>query len=166
MKLDVGCGLSKHPGFVGMDMLDDPSIDIRHDLRVFPWPVADNSVSEMLMLQVIEHLPDTLATFNEIHRVLRPDGIATLTYPWYRSWGAYGDPTHVHFFTDLLIDYFIEDRLGGKYRYTNRFFILRSLQLETYPFLRWMPARALRFISRHLALDVVHGVRIRIQPKK
>jgi SAM-dependent methyltransferase len=166
MKLDIGCGTAKRPGYMGMDVIDHPAVDIRHDLRRFPWPLPDDSVDELLMLQVIEHLPDTVRTFEEIHRILKPDGVAVVEYPWYRSYGAFGDPTHVHFFNDRLIDYFIEDGLGAKYRYTDRFFRLRRRVLVTYPFLAWLPGRVLKGVSRHLGLDVVHAVSITIQPKK
>ena len=166
MKLDVGCGTSKRTGFVGMDVLDHPAVDIRHDLRVFPWPIQDDSVTELWMDNVIEHLPDTVRTFEEIHRIVRADGRATILYPWYRSYGAFGDPTHVHFFNDLLVEYFLEESFGGKYLYTRKFFRLLGMDLHTYPFLRWMPNRVRRFVSRHLALDIVHGCTIIVQPKK
>jgi len=166
VKVDIGCGTKKREGFIGMDMIDHPSIGVMHDLRVFPWPFKDDSIDEIHMDQVIEHLPDTVRTMEEIHRILKKTGTAKICYPWYRAYGAFGDPTHIHYFNDRMIEYFIEERLGGRYRYTNRFFYLDFIKFNTYPFLRWMPNRVLRFISRHLALDVVHGIEITIRPQK
>ena len=44
IKIDVGCGSSKIEGFIGMDHLDLPGVDIIHDLNSLPWPFESNSV--------------------------------------------------------------------------------------------------------------------------
>ena len=44
MKLDLGCGLRKKAGFVGVDLSADCNPDVVHDLRVAPWPFDDDSV--------------------------------------------------------------------------------------------------------------------------
>lgn len=164
MKLDVGCGSAKQSGWIGMDMVRHEQVDIFHDLRELPWPVETDSVDELRMANVIEHLPDTIGTFNEIHRILKPGGTATLSYPWYKSYGAYGDPTHVHYFNDRMIQYFQRDRVGGKYRYTDNFFKVHAVELTTYAAIQWIPKRILKLLDRTLGFDLIHMVTIVISP--
>ena len=44
-------------------------------------PVPDTSIDCVTALDVLEHLADDAAAIREIHRVLRPDGIAVFTVP-------------------------------------------------------------------------------------
>ena len=41
IRLDIGCGANKAPGFVGMDMRALPGVDIVHDVEQYPWPLPD-----------------------------------------------------------------------------------------------------------------------------
>ena len=52
IKLDVGCGQYKEPGFIGIDIRALECVDIVHDLCDFPWPLEDNSCSEIRMILV------------------------------------------------------------------------------------------------------------------
>lgn len=47
--------------------------------------LADASVDVVIMLHVIEHVPDPLSSLREIHRVLKPDGTLILETPRYDS---------------------------------------------------------------------------------
>lgn len=38
MKIDIGCGNSKRSGYIGLDCLKLPDVDIVHDLNTFPYP--------------------------------------------------------------------------------------------------------------------------------
>jgi SAM-dependent methyltransferase len=171
VKLDVGCGTCKLAGFVGMDAHHLPGVDIVHDLTVFPWPIQDQAVEQIWCSNVIEHLPDTVATMNEFHRIAKKDCRVFIIYPHYRSFGSYGDPTHVHFFNENMIEYFLEPgtstRLENRYAfYTQRYWRLTSRKLSTYPFLRFLPDRWLSLMARHFVADIVHSVELEITPVK
>jgi SAM-dependent methyltransferase len=170
MKLDIGCENSKKAGFIGLDKVAAAGVDVVHDLTHFPWPFESAFFDEIAMFDVLEHLPETVATLDELHRIAQPGCRVEITYPYWRSMGCYSDPTHVHFFNEHMIDYFIKPggskRPENKYAfYTNKYWILVSRQLIAYPCLKWMPDCALSFISRHF-MDVVHGVNIVITPEK
>src|SRR6185437_110980 len=56
-RLDIGCGINKMSGWVGMDRIDADGVDVVHDFMDFPWPFEDNSVAEARAEHVIEHIP-------------------------------------------------------------------------------------------------------------
>lgn len=59
---------------------DRGDTDLRLDISAMPQ-VADASFDVIVCCDVLEHVPDDAAAFREIHRVLRPGGIAILTVP-------------------------------------------------------------------------------------
>lgn len=95
LKLDLGAGKNKKPGFLGVDRRPFEGVDVVTDLNtVWPWP--DNSVEEIHMSHVLEHFtgPQRVHIFNEMYRVLVKGGKATIATPHWCSNRAYGDFTH------------------------------------------------------------------------
>jgi len=56
IRLDIGCGANKNPGFVGMDIRPLPDVDIVQDVEEFPWPLPDESVLMAVCSHVVEHI--------------------------------------------------------------------------------------------------------------
>lgn len=56
IKLDIGCGSAKQPGFVGLDYRPLPGVDIVQDITKFPWVLPDESVSLAMASHVLEHI--------------------------------------------------------------------------------------------------------------
>lgn len=96
LKLDFGCGPHKREGFEGVDATPFVGVDHVVDLRITPWPWADNSVSDAHASHFVEHLTATerVAFCNELYRVLVPGGSCQVIVPHWASCRAYGDPTH------------------------------------------------------------------------
>lgn len=96
MKLDLGCGKNKAPGFYGVDSLPFEESDFCFDLRQTPWPWEEGSVEEARASHFVEHLSgeERIPFFNELYRVLKPKAIATIVTPDWSHSCAYGDPTH------------------------------------------------------------------------
>lgn len=94
-KLDLGAGKNKREGFLAVDRRDFPGVDVVADLNG-TWPWADNSVEEINMSHVLEHFTgiQRVHVFNEMFRVLIPDGKASIVTPHWASNRAYGDFTH------------------------------------------------------------------------
>jgi predicted SAM-dependent methyltransferase len=97
-KLNLGCGTKILSGFVNVDLRSDVGADMVFDLRNFPWPWRDNSVNEICMNHILEHLPETETTIKEIRRILKPDGVLRGRVPFAMSEAAFTEPTHVRYF--------------------------------------------------------------------
>jgi hypothetical protein len=83
MKLDIACGNAKPEGFVGIDRVALPGVDLVHDLDEIPWPIAAESVTEARCSHYFEHVerPRRPAFMDELWRILVPGGTATLITP-------------------------------------------------------------------------------------
>lgn len=57
IKLDIGCGGNKQPGFVGMDARGLPGVDIVWNVTRFPWPLPDACVIQAISSHLVEHIP-------------------------------------------------------------------------------------------------------------
>lgn len=95
MKLDLGCGKNKKEGFIGVDCRAFDGVDVVADLRK-PWPWENDSVDEVHCSHFVEHLtaPERIHFVNELHRVLKTGGKASIITPHWASSRAIGDLTH------------------------------------------------------------------------
>lgn len=97
MKLNLGCGNKKMEGYVNVDLYGDP--DVRVDLEQFPWPWADNSVDEIQLVHVLEHLGETKTVFisvmKELYRVCKDGAKINIEVPHFKSDDFFNDPTHI-----------------------------------------------------------------------
>ncbi|MEN2428102.1 class I SAM-dependent methyltransferase [Chromobacterium vaccinii] len=113
LKLNLGCGHDKRPGFINVDSQAACQPDQVVDLERFPWPWADASVDEIVMSHVLEHLgadTDTyLGIIKELYRVCAPDARVTITVPHPRSDNYLADPTHVRPITAMGLQMFNQE---------------------------------------------------------
>jgi len=97
LRLNLGCGRSPLEGWVNVDLSPLPGIDVVADLdrcRTQALPFADDSVGEFRMTHVLEHIGDTLALMQELHRIAQPGARLTVRSPYGSSDDAHEDPTH------------------------------------------------------------------------
>jgi hypothetical protein len=94
--LDVGCGIHKQPGSIGLDRNPDSRADVLADLDRFPYPFADSSFDRLTAIHVIEHVDDVIRTMEEFHRLVRAGGTVRLETPHYTDFSSFCDPTHRH----------------------------------------------------------------------
>lgn len=99
MKLNLGCGNSRLDGWINVDREAVLKPDQIWDLERTPWPWADSSVDEILLIHVLEHLGQQTNTFlaiiKELWRVCRHDARITIEVPHPRHDSFLSDPTHV-----------------------------------------------------------------------
>jgi SAM-dependent methyltransferase len=132
--LDVGCGATKYPGSVGLDISPQTAADVVHDLNLRPYPFDDNSFDQVLMQDVIEHVESPIDVMEELHRICRPGARIQLRTPHYSSVLAYGDPTHKHYFSRIAIESLAKPRFA---HYTEVRFNVVHITLDL-----WFPFRA------------------------
>lgn len=106
IKIILGGGTHTQNGWVNLDILDLPSVDIVCDLNK-KIPLPDNSVVEVKARHILEHLDDTVKIMEEIWRVCKPNARVFIKSPYYASIGAFKDPTHKSFFTERTFEYFL-----------------------------------------------------------
>lgn len=67
--------------YVGLDVRPGPGVDLVGSVESLPC--ADQSIGTILALNTFEHVPCFWRGFDEIRRVLRPDGALLLACPFY-----------------------------------------------------------------------------------
>jgi SAM-dependent methyltransferase len=108
-KLNLGCGRNKKKGYINIDILKRYNPDKIINLDKFPWPFKDNSIDEVYLSHVLEHMVDSNKVMQEIHRILKSKGKAVIVVPYFTSIFAFRDPTHKHFFTHKTFDYYLKN---------------------------------------------------------
>ncbi len=98
LRLNLGCGRDTKPGFVNVDYVKVPGVDVVADLNDrLPWD--DASVDEVLLYHALEHVDDPLKLMLEIQRILKPGGIAEVKVPHRKHSDAYSI-YHKHYFDE------------------------------------------------------------------
>lgn len=98
IKLDIGCGANKQPGFVGIDNRKLPGVDIVQDVEKFPWPLPDGCANLAVASHLVEHIDPHGGVFlrfmDEVWRILKYGGQFMIATPYAGSHGYFQDPTH------------------------------------------------------------------------
>lgn len=102
MTLHLGCGRKPRMTSDMVTLDADPTLmpDVVCTLGVDPLPFVDDSVDQAIAIHVLEHIGrqgDTTGWFQfweELYRVLKPNGTLTVESPLYSSVWAWADPSH------------------------------------------------------------------------
>lgn len=112
VRLNLGCGARPTPGWVNVDMVGVPGVDVVHDLDAFPWPFEDESVAVIRAFDVFEHVDRPLEFVNECWRILETGHHLIIHTTHWQTENSYTDPTHKRFCTPRTFDYWIR---GSEY---------------------------------------------------
>lgn len=112
--LEVGCGegrgirlvLPRVRSYSAIDKIEEAIATLRKEFpearlvagNLPPLPYPDDSFDSVISFQVIEHINDDVFFLKEIHRVLRPGGIALITTP-NRPQSLSRNPWHIREYT-------------------------------------------------------------------
>ncbi len=109
--LDVGAGDNPQPGCMTMDKRKRDGIDVVHDCEILPWPFAANTFDKIIMSHLVEHLKPWLIIdiFDEMWRVMKPNGQLMIATPYAGSFGFWQDPTHIKPWNEATATYFDSD---------------------------------------------------------
>lgn len=98
VKLNAGCGRDIKEGWINLDWVANPGVDVVADLNACattPLPFPDDHFDEINLSHVIEHIPNILPLMQELYRIAKPGGKAYVYVPYGSSDDAFEDPTHV-----------------------------------------------------------------------
>ena len=128
--LDLGCGPRIQNPFgadelYGVDVREDLESNVfKADLVTDTIPFANNFFDFVTALDFLEHIPRLIylprrrlpfvELMNEIHRVLKVDGLFLSYTPAYPHAATFADPTHVNIITEHTFQaYFVQGWAGG-----------------------------------------------------
>jgi ubiquinone/menaquinone biosynthesis C-methylase UbiE len=101
VKLDVGCGLHKQQGSIGVDInRKDSQADVIASASHLPFRTG--TFQEIICNRCIQWMPNQQQAIAEFHRVLTPDGYAYVSF---------------HTLTALIYYYLTRFLYHGKYHY-------------------------------------------------
>ncbi|MGH9663488.1 MAG: class I SAM-dependent methyltransferase [Bryobacteraceae bacterium] len=143
--LDVGCGINKYPGSIGIDRIAGTRADVLCELDHFPYPFRDNSFDEVRAIHVIEHVSDVIRTMEEFHRLARPGGEVFIVTPHYTDFSSFCDPTHRWHLNSFSLRYF-GSKHGGFGYYSQAKFGEISVRLKLLALWRWF---GFEFVVNH-----------------
>lgn len=135
--LDVGCGINKYPGSIGVDVNPHSRADVLCNLDHFPYPFRDNSFDELRAVHVIEHVADVVRTMEEFHRLVRARGTVYIVTPHYTDFSSFCDPTHRWHLNTFSFRYFGADHGGYDY-YSGARFSEKKVAVKLLNLWRWL----------------------------
>jgi SAM-dependent methyltransferase len=129
--LNIGCGTDIRPGYINLDKVTLPGVDIVWELTQFPYPFASNYFTSILLINVLEHIPDTIKVMEELYRLCKPGATITIRVPYWNSIEQATDITHVRSFSEFSMDYFDPEKPLGKRRsyYSNARFAVNTVSV-------------------------------------
>ena len=127
-RLNLGCGTDIRPGFVNLDSVALPGVDVVHDLTELPLPFEDARFIEVVCQDVLEHVPSYPELLGEIHRIMRPGGRLVVRSPHFTSRAVWLDPTHRATFSIDTLRFFVA---GDVYAERSYYFPFKFQSVES-----------------------------------
>jgi len=106
-KLNLGCGLDIRQGWVNVDSVNLPGVDIVCNIEKLPLPFPDEEFNEILCRDILEHT-EYPPVLKDIHRILKRGGKLSIQVPHFTSKNNFVDPTHKKLFSVSTFDFFVE----------------------------------------------------------
>jgi Methyltransferase domain len=81
LKIDIGCGAAKRPGFIGVDVMGEP--DVLCDISSERLPFEDLSADHIFSAHCLEHIAHSSLyhVFKEITRIAANDALIEIWHP-------------------------------------------------------------------------------------
>jgi predicted SAM-dependent methyltransferase len=164
IRLDIGCGLRKRDGFLGIDKVPNIGADYVLDVTRDRLPFDDSTVEEIYCGHLVEHLIDFIPFMNECYRVLKPEGRMTILAPYYTAIQATQDPTHVRYINENTFLYFTDYYLREHKTFDNGVKCRFSIESTSYTYINmwgkpWIPMK-MREWARHHLFNVVVDITV------
>src|SRR5215831_17973703 len=135
--LDVGCGINKKSGAIGIDRNPASRADVLVDLDRFPYPFRDSSFDALQAVHVIEHVSDVIRSMEEFHRLVCKGGEILIVTPHYTDFSSFCDPTHRWHLNSFSMRYFGPNDAGYGY-YSSAKFEEISVKVKLLALWKWI----------------------------
>ncbi len=145
MKLNFGCGQEDLDGYYNVDGRKKKHIHKVFDFDKFPYPLKDNSFTEIKCCNVLEHCLYPKKVMEEFWRASKPNGIIKIQVPYVGSRSAVTTFDHISFFNRWS---FTTGNVNACYE-KDKFEIIKN---KIYPqrFLKWVPMPILNILATFL----------------
>lgn len=90
LEIGSGAGFLKEimpANLITSEIFPLPGVDYVVDAQSIPF--QDSSLDGVVMTDVLHHIPDSSAFFNECVRIIRPGGKVVMIEPWNTSWSRF-----------------------------------------------------------------------------
>ncbi|WP_339316359.1 methyltransferase domain-containing protein [Paenibacillus sp. FSL R10-2734] len=91
MRIDIGCGSSKEAGYLGIDHIAGPDVDIVCDINQ-GIPLPDNTAEFVMASRVLPYMDDLFAVMSEIHRICIHKAVVCILAPYAHSFAHMSNP--------------------------------------------------------------------------
>lgn len=143
-KLNLGCGSDIRIGYLNVDFEMFAGVDKILDLNKLPYPFKENTFSEILMQNILEHLNDPYQIMKEIYRISSKNGTIKIITPHFSSNNAWGDLQHKRGFNT---DTFKNSNVSGMFEIISQKITFPIWRFFIIPLARLNP----QFYERHFA---------------
>lgn len=109
VKIELGCGKTKNPGFIGVDRFNLPGVDIVADLNK-SLPFDDSSVDVVFACHSLEHMDDIQHTMKEIYRICKHKAFVLVLAPYYNTYTNIANPYHLSNYNEDTFRFFTTEK--------------------------------------------------------
>ena len=106
MKINLGCGTDIKEGFVNVDRMQLPGVDVVGDIDGKKLPFKKNSVELVIVNHVLEHVQNLELLLKELHRICKPKARIYVRVPYFSHESAFSHYQHVRRFSWTTFDLF------------------------------------------------------------
>lgn len=99
VEINLGAGRKRVGDAIGVDSVRTAACDVQANIDGTVLPFKRDSIQRVYAWHVLEHIRDLPALMEELHRICAPQAELHIEVPYFSCVGAFGDPTHVRFFT-------------------------------------------------------------------
>lgn len=131
VRLELGSGGKRRPGFYGVDLLELDGVDAVADLNEPLSALPDDCCEHVYSHHALEHVREFMPLMAELHRITRADGMIEVIVPHFSNPYGFSDPTHVRFFGLYTMNYFVEPELQPKVRRVPCFYTPTRFRMES-----------------------------------
>lgn len=91
LRIDIGCGSSKESGYLGIDRIAYPGVDIVCDINE-EIPLPDNTAEFVMASRVLPYVNNLMAVMAEIYRISTHKGVVCILAPYAHSYPHSSNP--------------------------------------------------------------------------